>query len=122
MFAHLYGVFGAQYVPGTPGAPWSDEEVIFVQQIVLQMLNESYYVSRVYPDGVQRPGDFSKEHIWDNAYHNCTKDSCDPSPTSPNFMGKGSRRPNAAKLIRLAFHDCVKNVAENGHHFGGCEL
>jgi hypothetical protein len=113
LFALLFGVFGAQYVPGTPGGPWTDGEVTIVRQKVMQMLNASNYVIKNSQTGTPYgPNEY-------NTYGDFLKEGLDDIP-GINF-GKSSRRPNAAKLLRLAFHDCVRNVDDNGLHFGGCD-
>ena len=102
------------YVPGTPGGPWTDSEVTIVRQKVLQMLNQTNY-------GNGQP--FHTDDLLRTAYHGCTKEKCEPTTHWSNYMFllRASRRTNWAKLIRLAFHDCVSNIDENGNHFGGCD-
>ena len=74
-FNLLYGVICAQYVPGTPGAAWSDEEVTIVRQKVMQMLNASNYVTINTQTGrgdgpaeYRLTGDFLKEKLYKNMF------------------------------------------------------
>ena len=95
------------------------------------MLNVSNYVTKWTETGPPEgpieyqmlKGDFLKQGTFHDApvYNNCTKENCDPTFGMGGFVSKSSRRPNSAKLLRLAFHDCVSNIDENGVHFGGCD-
>ena len=119
IIAFVIGASCEQYVPGTPGGPWTDTEVAIVRQKVIQMLNQTNYLER--PRG--HAPLFHKGNLLLTAYHGCTKGNCEPTTFWGNYMflTRGTRRPNAAKLLRLAFHDCVSNVDEHGNHFGGCD-
>ena len=112
----VVGALCDPYVPGTPGGPWTDEEVAIVRQKILQMLNQTNYIRG-------HPPEFLKDDLTLTAYHGCKKGDCQPTTFWGNsmFLTRMTRRPNAAKLIRLAFHDCVHSVDENGNRFGGCD-
>ena len=107
----VIGVSCEPYVPGTPGGPWTDSEALIVRQKVSKMLNQTKFASKLPPD------------FLETAYHGCTHEKCEPTTSWSNYMflSRVSRRPNWAKLLRLAFHDCVSNLDENGNHFGGCD-
>ena len=105
------------YVPGTPGGPWTDEEVLIVKEKVQFMANfkiaKSLYhwtddflpiVDEVY--GPYWTPDNPKNKQWFNR-----------SFSRADMM----QAPTTRKLIQLAFHDCLKNVDANGNHFGGCD-
>jgi len=90
-------VKGQPYVPGHPGGAWTSEEVDIVRRKVLELLNQKNYNWK-HPKGVfVQEGTFSE---WQ--------------------AGK-SRRPMTSRLVRLAFHDCLKNIDENGQKVGGCD-
>ena len=114
--SYVVGASCDPYVPGTPGGPWTDSEIAIVREKVLQMLNQTNYFRG-------HPPEFRKNDLLLKAYKGCTKDSCEPTSSWGNklFLLRTTRRPNAAKLLRLAFHDCVSSIDENGNHFGGCD-
>ena len=120
------------YVPGSPGADWTEEEVRVVQEKVglANNLNNDFFVSQVrvmihpdkadslykwnprFPDIVNevygmvwKPEDPSNKH-WYN--HSFTRAHPELAPTS-------------RKLIQLAFHDCLKYSDGKGNSFGGCD-
>jgi len=93
----LFALFGAsfcqEYVPGTPGAPWTEEEV-------------EVYKSKLYDIMVRGGGmrSMSKlKDVW-------------PDETISKGYSK-MREPNAPKFLRLAFHDCLKYTDGSG----GCD-
>jgi len=84
-----------EYVPGTPGAPWSHQEVLTVK-------------SKLYSIFSGRGGYAALEQIYG-------KPPSNPSNWMdfPNWMDV----PNAAKMLRLGFHDCLKYKDGTG----GCD-
>ena len=75
------------YQPGTPGAPWSEEEMLTVKSKLLAIFRRGggYEALRtIYPPNT--PGPFE----------------------SGSFNGRWSRVPDAPKFLRLGFHDCLK--------------
>ena len=75
------------YVPGTPGAPWSEEEIFTVKaklQSIFHRRGGKNALHLLHPDGTPGP--------WE----------------SGNFNGHFSLLPDAAKVLRLGFHDCLK--------------
>ena len=73
-------IFAQQYVPGNPGAPWSDEEMIIVKAKLYSVFNRG-------GGGRALKQIYGKTLGW-------------------NWTDK----PNAAKMLRLIFHDCLKYV------------
>ena len=67
----------SEYVPGTPGGPWSEDEVLIVKSKIHTIINGNGCRAMR-----QLFGQF-----WD----------C-----------RSSIGPDAAKFIRLGFHDCLK--------------
>merc|ERR1711899_427078 len=105
------------YVPGTPGGPWTDEEVLIVKEKVRYMIDEAN-AETLYRDTERFPQIVNE--VWGNIW----------APDDPNFAywrNKSYWRsdmmlaPTTRKLIQLAFHDCLKNVDSEGNHFGGCD-
>ena len=80
VFLLLSLCFAQQYVPGTPGAPWSEEEMSIVKAKLYSIFNRGggwKALKQIY--GENKGWDWTDE-------------------------------PNAAKMLRLGFHDCVKYV------------
>ena len=76
-----------EYVPGTPGAPWSMEEILVVKAKLYSIFSVGGGL-----DAMNRgKGD--------------------------DYVKKGHTIPNAAKLLRLGFHDCLKYTDGTG----GCD-
>ena len=105
------------YIPGTPGGPWTDEEVLIVKEKVRYMIDEAN-AETLYRDTERFPQIVNE--VWGNIW----------APDDPNFAywrNKSYWRsdmmlaPTTRKLIQLAFHDCLKNVDSEGNHFGGCD-
>ena len=76
-----------EYVPGEPGAPWSKEEVLAVKA----KLNAIF---------AKRGGEDALKEIYNGQNPSTWMD-----------------RPNAAKMLRLGFHDCLKYKDGSG----GCD-
>ena len=75
------------YQPGTPGGPWSEEEMMIVKsklQAIFRRGGGYDALRAIHPPGT--PGPFE----------------------SGNFNGRWSRVPDAPKMLRLGFHDCLK--------------
>ena len=110
-------ITASPYVPGTPGGPWTDEEISIVRKKIVQVIDQASW------DDVQ--GGIGKSQLYKDAYTGCTKEpgGCNPDLNSKRkFLNlRKMGRATIAKLIRLAFHDCVTNIDESGVHFGGCD-
>ena len=101
----IHQVLG-EYVPGTPGAAWTEEEMLAVKhRLHLIMIDPLAALKQVpkgpvsFKDGKQFSGAeiyHQMDEVWDQGVH--LHDSV---------------LPNLPKLIRLAFHDCVVD-SENG--------
>ena len=78
---------GQEYVPGTPGAPWTKEEVLIVKSKLFAIFN--------------RNGMRALDELYGGSSHGVD----------------WHRAPNAPKMLRLGFHDCVKY--DDGT--GGCD-
>ena len=105
------------YVPGTPGGPWTDQEILIVKEKVrhmtdFQYVKELYHYTEHFPPivdltygNVWRPDDPGNKLWFNNTYSRADK----------------VQAPTTRKLLQLAFHDCLKNVDADGNHFGGCD-
>lgn len=78
-----------EYVPGTPGAPWSLEETLVVKAKLYSVFNQHGGYEAL------------KQMVGDQ----------------PWLQGFRSDAPDQAKMLRLAFHDCLKY--DDGT--GGCD-
>jgi hypothetical protein len=105
------------YVPGTPGGPWTDQEVLIVKEKVRYMIDVQN-AEILYRDTERFPQIVNE--VWGNIW----------MPDDPNFAYWRNKTfwrsdmmlaPTTRKLIQLAFHDCLKNVDSKGNHFGGCD-
>ena len=113
---------GQGYIPGTPGASWTTEEILIVKEKVMVMIhpdNTNLYddrtrfppiVNRVYGDG----------DVWNENPNNVADSSGifynRQFPRSNNDLSPSSR-----KLVRLAFHDCLRSTDAQGNLSGGCD-
>ena len=68
------------YIPGTPGGPWTQREMLIVK-------------SKLYSTFSSNGGSWALEQVYPNASSIC-----------PGW----SRWPEAPKMLRLGFHDCLK--------------
>ena len=76
-------------MPGQPGAEWSEEEVIIVKAKLLSIFRRgggSYALHQLHPDETPGP--------WESG--------------SFDWRRHGSRLPDAPKMLRLGFHDCLR--------------
>ena len=80
-------VYVIRYVPGNPGAPWSHQEVIVVK-------------SKLYSIFGKGGGKDALEQIYDGENPSTWEDV-----------------PDAPKMLRLGFHDCLKYTDGSG----GCD-
>jgi len=105
------------YVPGTPGGPWTDEEVLIVKEKVQHMVNFNI-AKQLY----HWTDDFLP--IRDKVYGPYWTPE---NPKNKQWYVRSFTRadvmqaPTTRKLLQLAFHDCLKNIDANGNHFGGCD-
>ena len=79
--------YGQEYVPGTPGGPWSHDEVIIVKSKLFSIFNSG--------------GTKALKQLYGGNSHGAT------------WMDT----PNAPKMLRLGFHDCLKYTDGTG----GCD-
>ena len=69
---------GQEYVPGTPGAVWSENEVSIVREKIMELLsNEPQKMDEMFP------------------------------PTDFGAMTRGGHPVSETVLFRLSFHDCL---------------
>ena len=86
-------VLADEYVPGTPGASWSEEEIMIVKaklQAIFRRNGGYDALHQLYPDGSPGP--------WESGSFNF----------SSNGIGMWQIIPDAPKVLRLGFHDCLK--------------
>ena len=101
------------YVPGTPGAVWSEEEVDIVRKKVREMIDVEMENWRWANPVFWTDGTFSEANglSLENKYQGCFDKS-----------DKGRMQvPTGSKLLRLSFHDCVPYLNDNGDPEGGCD-
>ena len=112
-FTLLHYFAGGSYQAGTPGGPWTEHEIRVVQDKVRLMVNPQL-AKELYEDTERFPPivDLAFGNVWhpedpDNDWFNASF-----SRAHPEFAA------TTRKLIRLAFHDCLKNVDAAGfnHH------
>ena len=99
------------YVPGTPGAVWTEKEVDIVREKVREMIDSRNW--RGHNPVFWTDGTFSEATglSLENRYEGCFDRS-----------DKGKMQvPSGSKLLRLSFHDCVPYLNENGDPEGGCD-
>ena len=86
-FAFLAQAASADYVPGTPGGPWSLDELLVVRAKLWRI--------------------FADDQAFD--IYNTMSETILPTPKKIDDLGFF-----AAKLLRLSFHDCVRYVDGSG--------
>ena len=113
MFSHVLGFVlvclscGARLQPGDPGQAWTAGELARTKQALIDMFTNpvgwrNKYVKRDYKKTCQADFQANKPSWCPVCNGNtgetlCCKDSCDDNALAPN----------AAKMVRLAFHDCL---------------
>ena len=95
-----------EYVPGTPGAAWSVEEMLAVKNLLHQVMEDPTKWLQMVPEGpVSALGDqFTGAQILERYDVEIG--------SSPNLGD--AVLPNLAKIIRLAFHDCLPDTETGG--------
>ena len=118
----------AAYTPGTPGGPWTDEEVLIVKEKVQYMIdvknaNELYGDTDRFPEivnevfgNVWAPDDPNNKH-WSN--RSFSRSDKMIAPTTRKLIQVRWFLISKPFQFQLAFHDCLKNVDSAGNHFGG---
>ena len=110
------------YIPGTPGGPWTEDEVLIVKEKVRFMINSHNHEALFHRNENFPP-------ITNLVYGDSKLAKWHPNDTSMDYyrnmtFSRSSFRisPTPRKLIQLAFHDCLKNIdSATGEHFGGCD-
>ena len=92
-------------MPGTPGAVWTDQEVPIVRQKVLEIM-------KVDTNLKDRMSIYAKSFSIKNKAENWHPLAAEPILALPK--GRTETWPNENKLLRLAFHDCLKYVDGSG--------
>ena len=118
------------YVPGSPGAAWTEEEVRVVQEKVGLANMSTIFVSQVRlminPDNADSLYKWNPRFpdIVNEVYGNVWKPE---DPSNKHWFNHSFTRahpelaPTGRKLIQLAFHDCLKYSDDKGNSFGGCD-
>jgi len=84
------------YVPGTPGAPWTEDELATIKSRIRWIIKNPVDGLKLAEGGAQAMADQeSKEGI-------------------PFGLRKDAVLPNLAKIVRLTFHDCINEVSGAG--------
>ena len=102
---------GPGYKPGTPGGPWTAEEVSIVKEKVMTMIHPDnvnlYADAKRFPPIVNRV--FGDGDVWSETPNNVANSSGifynRLFPRSSNDLS-----PTSRKLVRLAFHDCLRST------------
>jgi hypothetical protein len=76
------------YVPGTAGAPWTAEETLIVRAKIRRIFNEGWHVAKEL--GLHKPSGVDGVH-----------------PNGVPVADAWNSAPDAAKVLRLGFHDCI---------------
>lgn len=94
------------YVPGTPGAAWTEEEMLAVKHRLHVIMADPKAALEQVPKG---PVSFKdgKKFSGSEIYHRMDK------VVDQGVHLHDAVLPNLPKIIRLAFHDCVVD-SENG--------
>ena len=107
---------GDEYVPGTPGKVWDEDEIRIVREKIIHMLDAAQYENR---------GEFMQKGR--NKKFTNNKDEGFTFHVGSNTVREGSdqdwmNRPTPSRVLRLAFHDCISSQDEMGNKFGcdGC--
>ena len=122
MFCSLLSCYSCSkpYVPGDPGSPWTEHELFAVRgQLGWIMRQPAHALSRV-PGG---PVSALKDKVdnWQNisgreifARYFRTVDEVPPGIKEGGPNLHDALLPNIGKLVRLAFHDCLKDTETGG--------
>ena len=97
-----------EYVPGTPGAEWSVAEMLAVKNLLHQVMEDPTKWLQQVPEGpVSALGDqlFTGAQIFERY-------DVEIETKGPNL--EDALLPNLAKIIRLAFHDCLPDSETGG--------
>jgi len=118
-----------EYTSGTPGSAWTKKEVDIVRQKIKEMVNTANW--RGFRHHNKDP-DASDEYdeaplfVQDGTLSDDSDNNL--SATENKFCCNWQNRdissgqvPTTSKLLRLAFHDCVPYVDEDGILHGGCD-
>ena len=77
MFSLVFVVFGQEYVPGTPGAPWSKEEVLIVKAKLFSMFKGKAKLAKLdkqaYGKDAKAAYFFSERKVLRLGFHDCLK-------------------------------------------------
>merc|ERR1719346_458992 len=84
-------IFHSGLVSGQPGSEWSESEILIIKEKILYVIQNSGRAANEY-----------KKRYPDRSYISQTI-------------------PNAAKMLRLGFHDCVRYQDANGKIVNGCD-
>ena len=111
IFLHLLPAFIlADYVPGNPGAPWREDELLAVKARLQWIFRNPKKALEQVPSTFVS---FHKndENAWftgKEIYERFDK-TIEQGGIKDSFHLVDAALPNIAKVIRLAFHDCVKD-------------
>jgi len=127
----VVSVGGVPLQPGQPGGEWSEEEVAAVRDKVLRLLDCS---DKAGPTGwvPGSPECWRGTEMYNGTTWNLDDYTRDIDAYGPRanwdwwtqyFAKWSERRPTPARIIQLAFHDCLRyeDVDENGGGSGGCD-
>ena len=96
----------ADYVPGTPGAAWTEEEMLAVKHRLHLVMIDPVAALKQVPKG---PSTFLDGRYFTGSQILHRMDNV----VDQGLHLQDAVLPNLPKLIRLAFHDCVVD-SENG--------
>ena len=110
---------GASYIPGTPGAPWTSKELFAIKgQLTWIMRNNKQALFKVKGG----PVSFLEGKVdnWEtitgkDIYKRYSRDAgATLSGIKENARLEDVVLPNLSKLVRLSFHDCLKDTETGG--------
>ena len=103
-FFDLSIIANAVYVPGTPGAEWSVEEMLAVKHLLHKILNKPEEALKRVPEGPH--GSLDQKFTGQEMFDRYKKFG--------DIKLKDAVLPDIPKLVRLAFHDCVPDSETGG--------
>ena len=111
----------APYQPGTPGAPWTENQAVIIRNKILYLWRTDVYMKNVENFDFKNPDATDTDYIYDPDRHLSELDCDINKMMCRTGWAKNARLDSIAfspeKAIRLAFHDCQPYVDGSG----GCD-
>ena len=103
----ILGSQGAAYVPGTPGAEWTEQEMLAVKHLLHQVMMNPRKALELVPRGpisALNGRNFTGKRILNRYDHKIDE----------GVHLQDAALPDLPKIIRLAFHDCLPDSETGG--------